>query len=232
MVVICIAGVLMALLLPALSQAKEKSRRSVCNQNMRQIIIALTMYGQDSNERLPPATDNKGDYHSIRISNVTFSNLLEYLESESNNLYCPNLVYATGTMGGYDPATGFTIGYSYLAAETTSTAGAKGPSLSWTGPMKATENKVVIADANYWSTTSSQAMTLAPHTSSGALVASAAILAVNSPAATSPTAGSASAAMGAMGGNIGSLNGSVIWRSIRSMAQYPASTDGSASGNW
>jgi type II secretory pathway pseudopilin PulG len=232
MVVICIAGVLMALLLPALSQAKEKSRRSVCNQNERQIILALISYGdQDPNGLLPPATDNKGDYHSIRLASVTYSNLVDYL-GESNILYCPNLVYATGTMGGYDPATGFTIGYSYLAAETTSAAGAKGPSLNWTGPMKATDNKVVIADANYWSTTSSQAMTLVPHTISGPLVASAAILAVNSAASTSPTAGSPSAAMGAMGGNIGSLNGSVIWRSIRSMAQYPASIDGSASGNW
>jgi hypothetical protein len=38
--------------------------------------------------------------------------------------------------------------------------------------------------------------------------------------------------MGAMGGNIGSLDGSVIWRPIRLMSQYPASTDGSALGNW
>ena len=234
LVVICIAGVLMALLLPALSQAKEKSRRSVCNQNIRQVILGLTMYADaDPYERLPLATDIKGGYHSIRLSSVTFSNLVEpYLSGESNSLYCPNLVYDTGTMGGYDPLTDtFTIGYSYLAAQITS-AGAKGPSLVWTGPVKATENIEVIADANYWSTTDSQAMTLAPHTLRGSLVASAAILSTSSPASTSPTAGSPSTAMGAMGGNIGSLNGSVIWRPIRLMSQYPASTDGSALGNW
>src|ERR1035441_10591778 len=45
LVVVAIAGVLMALLLPALSNAKETSRRSVCNQNIRQIILALAMYG-------------------------------------------------------------------------------------------------------------------------------------------------------------------------------------------
>ena len=190
------------------------------------------MYGDaDPNGLLPPATDNKGDYHSIRLSNVTFSNLLENLDGESNNLYCPNLVYDTGSMGGYDPTLGFTIGYSYLAAET-KTAGAKGPSLSWTGPVKATGNKEVIADANYWIPNSSLVMTIAPHTSSGSLVASAAILPTNSPASTSPAPGFPSAAMGAMGGNIGSLDGSVIWRPILSMAQYPASTDGSALGNW
>jgi hypothetical protein len=42
--------------------------------------------------------------------------------------------------------------------------------------------------------------------------------------------------MGAMGGNIGSLNMSVIWKPIRSMKQWPASfeLDGSSSafGNW
>jgi len=235
LVVICIAGVLMALLLPALSQAKEKSRRSVCNQNIRQVILALTMYGDaDPYERLPLATDIKGGYHSIRLSSVTFSNLVEpYLSGESNSLYCPNLVYDTGTMGGYDPLTDtFTIGYSYLAAQITS-AGAKGPGFSWNGPVKATDPTLqVIADANYWSTTDSQAMTLVPHSPSGPVVASAAILSTSSPASTSPTAGSPSTAMGAMGGNIGSLDGSVIWRPIRLMSQYPASTDGSALGNW
>jgi hypothetical protein len=45
--------------------------------------------------------------------------------------------------------------------------------------------------------------------------------------------GATSTVMGAVGGNIGSLNGSVVWRSIHSMTQYPASKDGmSAFGNW
>jgi type II secretory pathway pseudopilin PulG len=233
MVVICIAGVLMALLLPALSQAKEKSRRSVCNQDMRQVIFALIMYGQDDPYgRLPVATDNKGDYHSIRLSSVTFTNLVEdYLDGESNNLYCPNLVYATGTMGGYDPIVGYTIGYSYLAAQTQS-AGPKGPSLDWTGPMKASETIEVIADANYWSTTPSLAMTLAPHTAGGPRVAKALVASANAALPMPSPAGSASAAMGAKGGNIGFLSGSVFWRPINSMFQYPASTDGTCLGNW
>jgi type II secretory pathway pseudopilin PulG len=233
MVVICIAGVLMALLLPALSQAKEKSRRSVCNQDMRQVIFAINMYGQDDPyQRLPAATDNKGDYHSIQLSSVTFTNLVEgYLEGVSNNLYCPNLVYATGTMGGYDPAVGFTIGYSYLAAETKS-AGAKGPSLDWIGPMKASEVKEVIADANYWSTSSSLAMTVAPHTVVGALVTRANGVTARAALSTPSPAGSGCGAMGAKGGNIGFLSGSVFWRPINSMSQYPASTDGTCFGNW
>jgi len=233
MAVICIAGVLMALLLPALSQAKEKSRRSVCNQNMRQVIVALTLYGNDdAYNRLPPATDNKGDYHAIRLSSFTFTNLVDNLEGESNSLYCPNLIYSTGTMGGYDPAIGFTIGYNYLAAEAES-AGAKGPNLPWIGPMKASDTKMVIADANYWVTSSSDTMTLAPHTVCGPLVAKATVaVSASATASTSPAPGSSSAAMGGVGGNVGTLPGSVSWRSIRSMSQYPASQDGTALGNW
>jgi len=233
MVVICIAGILMALLLPALSQAKEKSRRSVCGQDMHQVIYALNMYGQeDEYQRLPAATDNKGDYHSIELSSATFTNLVvNYLDGVSNVLYCPNLVYATGTMGGYNPAVGFTIGYSYLAAETKS-AGAKGPSLDWMGPMKASEVKEVIADANYWSTASSLTMTVAPHTVAGALVATANGATAIPAIATPSPAGSACGAMGAKGGNIGFLSGTVCWRSINSLSQYPASTDGTCFGNW
>jgi prepilin-type N-terminal cleavage/methylation domain-containing protein len=233
MMVVCIAGVLMALLLPALSQAKEKSRRSVCNQDMRQVIFALNLYAEsDEYDRLPSATDNKGDYHSIRLSSEMFTNLVEgCLEGESNNLYCPNLVYATGTMGGFDPAVGYTIGYSYLAAKTES-AGAKGPSLDWIGPVKASETKEVIADANYWSTTPSQALTLAPHTAGGPLVAKALVASASAIIATPSLAGSASATMGANGGNIGFLSGSVYWRPISSMYQYPASADGTCLGNW
>lgn len=100
MTVIFISGVLMALLLPALSTAKEKSRRSVCGENERQFVFVLTMYGADNNELLPAATDNRGDYHSIVLSSVTFSNILDYTYNESNLLYCPNLLQAVGAMGG------------------------------------------------------------------------------------------------------------------------------------
>ena len=239
--VVAIAGVLMALLLPALSSAKEKSRRSVCGQNMRQDIMALRMYSDyaDNQGRLPPATDNRGAYHSIRLSDFTFTNLVFQLDGESNSLYCPNLVYYTGEMGGYDPSVGYTIGYSYLAVEPLPQT-PKGPDEGWTGPLKADETGKVIADANYWSTISSLPMTVAPHTAGGSIVAtplvSGAAISSLQPASVSPAPGATSTAMGAAGGNIGSLDGSVIWQPIRLLKQYPASIelDGSsgAFGNW
>jgi len=228
--IVAISGVLMSLLLPALSSAKEKSRRSVCGQNERQIVFALLDYGDANHEFLPAATDNSGDYHSIVLSSQTFSNMMDYLYNESNLLYCPNLAQAAGKMGGYDPQTGYTIGYSYLAA-TELPATAKGPDIGWSGPLNTTEASEVIADANYW-VNASHAMTLAPHTSGGSVAM------VSTGSSTVPAGsatrmpGSSSTAAGAIGGNVGSLDGSVIWMPIGLMGKYHASGDGSAFGNW
>ncbi len=53
LVVIAIIGILSALLLPALRQAREMGRRTVCSSNQRQLLVGLAMYLVDSDEHQP-----------------------------------------------------------------------------------------------------------------------------------------------------------------------------------
>lgn len=53
LVVIAIIAILAAMLLPALSSAKEKARRPGCVNALRQLGLALQLYGGDNNDKLP-----------------------------------------------------------------------------------------------------------------------------------------------------------------------------------
>src|SRR5512140_410023 len=53
LVVIAIIAILAAMLLPALNAAREKSRRTRCISNLRQVAIALNIYANENRDRLP-----------------------------------------------------------------------------------------------------------------------------------------------------------------------------------
>jgi prepilin-type N-terminal cleavage/methylation domain-containing protein/prepilin-type processing-associated H-X9-DG protein len=55
LVVIAIIAILAALLLPALSRAKTRAVTSQCANNLRQLGIAMQMYGDDNQNLLPAA---------------------------------------------------------------------------------------------------------------------------------------------------------------------------------
>ena len=53
LVVMAIISILASMLLPALSRAKDKGVSIYCLNNLHQLGLAMMMYGDDSNDRLP-----------------------------------------------------------------------------------------------------------------------------------------------------------------------------------
>jgi prepilin-type N-terminal cleavage/methylation domain-containing protein/prepilin-type processing-associated H-X9-DG protein len=90
LVVIAIIGVLIALLLPAVQQAREAGRRAQCTNNFKQIGLALQNY-HDVAKTLPPGVINRNDVAAGpygRPPRTTYIvHLLPYLEeSDTYNL--------------------------------------------------------------------------------------------------------------------------------------------------
>ena len=121
LVVIAIIALLAAMLLPALGRAKEAGKSAVCKSNLRQMGIALTMYGDDYNHF--PYTLNTASRH------VWFMQISEYLEMKSL-LRCPKFrgvskLFWMGEMF-MERKGGAGVSYGYNGF------GTKGRSLSWT----------------------------------------------------------------------------------------------------
>ena len=62
LVVIAIIAILAAMLLPALSQAREKGRQAVCISNLKQLTLGFLMYAQEYREYFPTAYYQAADY--------------------------------------------------------------------------------------------------------------------------------------------------------------------------
>ncbi len=82
-----IISILAALLMPALGKAREAGRATACLNNLRQVGIAIQLYVQDNNNRLPSMYDSyPGVTNSHPSPDVVLSNHLGNL----NVLSCPS----------------------------------------------------------------------------------------------------------------------------------------------
>ena len=121
---------------------------------------------------------------------------------------------------------GYVIGYNYHGGHTnTPWPALPGYTARWVSPQKLTDKSalVLVSDMNDWSP--GYAQSFAPHTKNGPILQGA--------DASNPNAtGASAAAIGAAGGNMGLLDGSVSWKNIKQMQVYRGSQQWGDSGCW
>lgn len=219
LVVIAIIAILASMLLPALSSAKEKAVRVACKNNMRQCIIAVHLYGNDFNDRIPCGRENADQWHAIRVSTNTWTNLVSY-SGNQQILDCPNIRFNTNFLGRYSPTWGFLIGYQYLGDAVPPGM----PQYPWLSPSRVSQSgtNTILADANHWG---DDGFKVVPHTRSGSVLQ-------NNSSFTRSIPGKTPLNLGAQGGNVGGLDGSVSWKTMRQMRTNRASSYIYYWGNW
>jgi prepilin-type N-terminal cleavage/methylation domain-containing protein len=220
LVVIAIIAILAALLLPALAPARERAKRAACKSNLRQGLVAIHLYGNDFQDRVPTARENADQWHAVRVSNATWTNLVQYSGNE-RILDCPNFRFNPKFLNRTNAQWGYLIGYQYLGDALVPPTYRQYP---WYSPTRLSESgtNTILADANHWGEDGFKA---APHTKGGSILE-------NGSSFTRNLRGRTAADVGAQGGNVGALDGSVTWKSIRQMSTNQASSYVFYWGNW
>jgi prepilin-type N-terminal cleavage/methylation domain-containing protein len=238
LVVIAIIAILAAMLMPVLATAKEAGRRANCKSNLRQMAEACHIYALDNQGLFFDGIRNSGDSFLLSISSLMYTNITQQFGNKV--LDCPNvapfsLPGITDKPGGrYQTGTGFYIGYNYQGGRVVLT------NAGWTSPLKMTDLPklptdstplVLFSDPNDWTIDGSYRWVMVPHAKNGS------IKKVEDGVTTVfiyPSQGQTSREMGAVGGNVCLLDGSVSWKPIAQMLPiyWIYSEDGGERGAW
>ncbi|MFA5646070.1 MAG: prepilin-type N-terminal cleavage/methylation domain-containing protein [Candidatus Ratteibacteria bacterium] len=116
LVVIAIIAILAAMLLPALSQARERARTAVCMSNLKQLGIIMVLYASDYDDYLPPTSAYGNSYPWGDLIGQYVSNSYGPLKGNWNwyagkksFLICPSGVREA--VAGSAPCWGGIVGY-------------------------------------------------------------------------------------------------------------------------
>ena len=220
LVVIAVIAILMAILVPALSIAKEKARRIVCSNHVHQFIIGTHVYASSDDDFLPSGVNDftdPTDEHTPIISTAIRKALIDTIGT-ADPLTCPWLREPFTDPGGFyygdDPDEpegryGYVLGYNYLGGHG-GTPWTSTPETQWISPQKTSDVPylVLVAELNTW--VSAKQLTFAPHGKRGPIFE-------GGDSKNKTQGGVHPKELGAAGGNIGLLDGSVEWKRMEKM---------------
>ena len=90
LVVIAIIAILAAMLLPALTKAKEKAQRTGCLNNLKQIAVYLQFYTDENGDIFPAhRNQNEPGNSATALTNWWGTTLIGYAQNQSNLFHCP-----------------------------------------------------------------------------------------------------------------------------------------------
>lgn len=95
LVVVAVIAMLAALLLPALSRARESAQRAACQNNLRQLGIAFELYLEENRDTYPAAQDpvSVSPYYWLWMGRGWRRLLAEYVPGDKENpgvFFCPS----------------------------------------------------------------------------------------------------------------------------------------------